>query len=228
MKLETAIFDRVLAAGKTAGYHSFGEPMTGLFASKKYDPISYNISKFWEDAKAGTLPNVAFVDPDHTSHAEFNGTSNDYHPYGSVEVAEGFVAQVHDALKNSPQWERMVAVLNFDESGGFFDHVAPPRVQDDSVPPSPTLDVKQLGFRVPAIAISPFAPQKIETSGPYEHCSILRMIEWRWGLEPMTLRDETAKNFADALDFSKRRDPLSSPSFTPTPAEICTDTKHLP
>ncbi len=229
VNLQTAIFDRVLGAGKTAGYYYFGEPMTGLFASKKYDSISYNISKFWDDAKAGTLPNVVFVDPDYTTHAEFNGTSNDYHPYGSVEVAEGFVAQVHDALKNSPQWDRMVAVVNFDESGGFFDHVPPPPAQDDS-PPIPTLDAKQLGFRVPAIAISPFAPKKIETAGPYEHCSILKMIEWRWGLEPMTLRDKTAKNFADALDFSTRRDPITLPAFTPPPAEVCTPKvpPHLP
>ena len=56
------------------------------------------------------------------------GTSNDYHPCGSVLVAEGFVAQVHNALKNSPQWDRMVFVLNFDEHGGFFDHVPPPAV----------------------------------------------------------------------------------------------------
>ena len=54
--------------------------------------------------------------------------------------------------------------------------------------------------------------------GPYEHCSVLRMIEWRWGLEPMTLRDQTAKNLAEALDFSTRRDPVTLPAFTPDAA----------
>ena len=64
-----------------------------LFASKKYDAITYPIEQFCEDAKDGTLANVMFVDPDYTAHAEFNGTSNDYHPYGSVQVAEDFVAR---------------------------------------------------------------------------------------------------------------------------------------
>ncbi len=72
--------------------------------------------------------------------------------------------------------------------------------------PGPHPDYKRLGFRVPAIAMGPFAPAKqIETAGPYEHASILRMIEWRWGLEPMSDRDRYAKNLAEVLDFSKRR-----------------------
>jgi phospholipase C len=230
VQLETAIFDRVKEADKTAGYYYFGEPMTGLFASEKYDSISYKIDQFFHDASHGTLPNVAFVDPDYTAHAEFNGTSNDYHPYGSVRVAEGFVQHVYDALKDSPQWDRMVFVLNFDESGGFYDHVPPPTAQDDTVLPGegPFPDLKRLGFRVPAIAIGPFAPKKIETRGPYEHCSVLKMIEWRWNLEPMTLRDKTAKNLATALDFSKRRDPIDLPKFTPEPAQVCVNPKHAP
>jgi hypothetical protein len=65
------------------------------------------------------------------------GTSNDYHPKGSVLVAEQFVARVHDALKDSPQWGRMVFVLNFDEHGGFFDHVPPPACKDDTVRSGP-------------------------------------------------------------------------------------------
>ena len=71
--------------------------------------------------------------------------------------------------------------------------------------PGPHPDYKRLGFRVPAIAMGPYAPRKIETAGPYEHSSILRMIEWRWGLEPMHDRDRYAKNLAEALDFSTKR-----------------------
>ncbi len=230
VQLETAIFDRVKDAGLTSAYYYFGEPMTGLFASRKYDRISHRIEKFFDDAEKGELANVVFVDPDYTAHAEFNGTSNDYHPYGSIRVAEAFVAKVHDALANSPQWDKMVFVLNFDESGGFFDHVAPPRVEDHTVlpGPGPKPDLKRLGFRVPAVAMGPFAPQRLDQSGPYEHCSILKMIEWRWGLEPMTVRDRRAKNLADALDFSARRDPITLPDFDPEPAEVCRNPNHLP
>jgi phospholipase C len=117
----------------------------------------------------------------------------------------------------------MVFVLNFDEHGGFFDHVPPPACQDDTVlaGAGPFPDLKRLGFRVPAIAMGPFAPRKIEQAGPYEHCSVLRMIEWRWNLEPLTLRDRTAKNLADALDFRSRRDPVALPAFTAPPPTLC-------
>jgi phospholipase C len=221
--ISTTIFDRVANAGLKAGYYHHGEPMTGLFKSKRYDAISYPIERFWEDARSGTLPNVVFVDPDYTDAAEDNGTSNDYHPKGSVLVAEQFVARVHDALKGSPQWHRMVFVLNFDEHGGFFDHVAPPRCQDDTVQrgSGPFPDLKRLGFRVPAIAMGPFAPRKIESAGPYEHCSVLRMIEWRFGLEPMRVRDRTARNLAAALDFTRRREAVTLPEFKAPEAKVC-------
>ncbi len=221
--IPTAIFDRVREAGHTAGYYYHESPVTGLFASRRYDDISYPIEQFWRDAREGKLANVVFVDPNYTDRAEDMGTSNDYHPWGNVLVAEGFLAQVHDALKNSPQWDRMVFVLNFDEHGGFFDHVPPPECQDDTklAGPGPHPDLKRLGFRVPAIAMGPFAPRRIETAGPYEHCSILKMIEWRWGLEPMTMRDRTAKNFAEALDFTQRRDAIELPAYDPPPARAC-------
>lgn len=221
--IPTTIFDRVREAGLTAGYYYHESPVTGLFASKRYDDISYPIEQFWRDARDGKLANVVFVDPDYTDRAEDMGTSNDYHPWGNLLVAEGFLAKVHDALKASPQWDRMVFVLNFDEHGGFYDHVEPPACKDDTVlsGPGPHPDLKRLGFRVPAIAMGPFAPRKIESSGPYEHCSILKMIEWRWGLEPMTTRDRYAKNFAEALDFSTRRDAIDLPDYDPPPARAC-------
>ncbi|MDZ4775705.1 MAG: phospholipase, partial [Alphaproteobacteria bacterium] len=69
-------------------------------------------------------------------------------------------------------------------------------------------------------AMGPFAPRKIEKAGPYEHCSILKMIEWRWGLQPMTLRDRYAKNLADALDFTTRRAAVTLPPFTAPPPMV--------
>ena len=228
VRIQTAIFDRVRAAGLTAGYYYHAEPMTGIFESRKYDDVSFPIERFWADAANGTLPNVVFVDPNYTDRAEDLGTSNDYHPWGNVLVAEGFVADVHNTLVHSPQWDRMVFVLNFDEDGGFFDHVPPPACQDDTVLADRSgasrpggggrfPDLRRLGIRVPAIAMGPFAPRKIHAEGPYEHCSILKMIEWRWALEPLTLRDRTAHNFAEALDLTRRRDPIELPPFTPSP-----------
>ena len=128
-KLDVAIFDRAHGAGLTSGYYHWDEPMTGLFQSRRYDEITHPIAKFYADAKAGTLPNVTFVEPDYGTIAEFLGTSNDYHPHGNIQVGEGYVAQIYEALRHSPQWERMVFVVNFDENGGFYDHVVPPTVE---------------------------------------------------------------------------------------------------
>ena len=212
-QLQLAIWDRLAEKDVRAGYYYFSQPMTGLFASRRYDAISHPYEQFTKHAAAGTLPNVTFVDPDFGTVAELTGTSNDFHPHGSVKVGDAFLGEVYNTLRRSPQWERMVFVLTFDEHGGFYDHVPPPLVRDDNrnLNPGPHPDYQRLGFRVPCIAMGPFAPRRIEHAGPYEHCSILRMIEWRWGLEPMHARDRHAKNLADALDFSTRRAPVRIP-----------------
>ena len=201
--------------------------MTGLFASKKLrlrSTVPHRASS-GTTRGAATLPNVVFVDPDYTDARRVQRHVERLPPHTAAsQVAEGFVAQVHDALKEQPAVGPHGVHLNFDESGGFFDHVPPPPCQDDYGAARPrTLDpnLKRLGFRVPAIAMGPFAPKKIETDGPYEHCSILKMIEWRWDLEPMTLRDRTAKNLADALEFRFGRAPVTLPAFMAPPPVVC-------
>jgi phospholipase C len=225
-KLQLAIWDRLAEAGLDGKYYFHTEPMTGLFQSGKYDKISHPYDQFLSDAKAGTLPNVSFVDPDYGLVAELTGTSNDMHPHGSVTVGDAFIGEVYDAIRTSPQWDRTILVINFDEHGGFADHVKPTRVADDTDNGAgDKADYKTLGVRVPAIVVSPFAPAKIETDGPYEHCSVLKMIEWRWGLEPMTTRDAQAKNLADALDFSKRRRAIALPKHDTSEPVACPPVK---
>jgi phospholipase C len=166
----------------------------------------------------------ALIDPDLPTGGEYLGTSYDDHPFNDVRHGEVFIAEVYRALATSPQWDRMVFVLTFPEHGGFYDHVAPPAVVDDTVlrGPGPHPDLKRLGFRVPCIATGPFAPARITHSGPYEHCSILRMIEWRWNLPPMTARDRNARNFAEVLDFTRRRTPVELPAFKAGAPVQCT------
>ncbi len=220
-KIQTTIWDRLAGAGLTGGYYSYGEPMTGVFDSKKYDAISHPVDDFFTAAKNGTLPNVSFLEPDYTEASEGAGTSNDDHPWGSIRSGEGYIQKVYEAVTTSPQSDKTVLVINFDEWGGFYDHIVPPTVEDDNVNPypGPHPDYHQLGFRVPCIVVSPWSPATIVTDGPYEHCSVLRMIEWRWGLEPMSLRDKTAKNLAATMDFSLKRAPAKLPKFT-APAPV--------
>jgi phospholipase C len=108
------------------------------------------------------------------------------------------MSQIYDAVVSSPAWPRTLLVFTFDEWGGFFDHVPPP-VAADANP-----DYAQRGFRVPCVLVSPFARRRHVAHGVYDHTSILKLLEWRFGLEPLTLRDAHAANLAGALDFSHR------------------------
>ena len=85
----------------------------------------------------------------------------------------------------------MLVVVTYDENGGFWDHVAPP-ARDEWGP----------GSRVPALFVSPWARKGFVDHTIYDTTSILRFIEWRWSLEPLTDRDATANNLLSALDFA--------------------------
>jgi phospholipase C len=219
--VQLAIFDRLQDANVSGLYYAGKEPHSNSFASKKYDGITKTHDQFFADARAGKLPHVAFLDPDLDSVGEFVGTANDDHPYGDLRTGEAWIARVYNALAQSPQWDRLVFVLNFDEHGGFYDHVVPPRVKDDNTLTGGP-DFKRLGFRVPCIIGGPFAPARVEHGGPFEHCSVLRMIEWRWNLPPMTARDRNARNLAEALTLSARQAPVKLPAFTAPPEQTCT------
>jgi phospholipase C len=222
--LQLAIWDRLREAGVPHGYFAGKEPNSYQYQSRKYDSITHTHDEFFARAAAGTLPNVTWLDPDLPTYDEVAGLAYDDHPFGDVRQGEVFIAKVYRALAASPQWDRMVFVLTFDEHGGFYDHVPPPVVKDDTVLPAsgPHPDLKRLGFRVPGIVMGAFAPRRVVHDGPYEHCSILRMIEWRWNLEPMQVRDRYARNLAEVLDFSRRGKPVSLPAFAPPAAQECT------
>src|SRR5262249_34982463 len=117
------IWDRVLQAGLTARYYFSDLAFIALWGAK-YQSIARPFDAFLADAAAGTLPNLSFVDP--KFGGEEAGTSNDDHPFGDVRAGQHFMHQIYTAVTQSPNWERTVLVFNYDEWGGFFDHVPPP------------------------------------------------------------------------------------------------------
>ncbi len=221
--LQLAIWDRLRAAGVPHGYYAGQEPNSYQYQSRRYDAITHPHDAFFAAAAAGTLPAVTWLDPDLPTYDEVAGVSYDDHPFSDVRQGEVFIAKVYRALAASPQWNRMVFVLTFDEHGGFYDHVPPPVVADDTVlpGPGPHPDLTRLGFRVPCIVMGPFAPARIAHHGPYEHCSILRMIEWRWNLAPMRARDRHARNLAEVLDLTRHTRPITLPHYNPPSAKAC-------
>lgn len=202
------IWDRLSDAGLTARYFYSDVPIIALWGTK-YLPIVRPISGFLSDCTAGTLPAFSWVEPKILS--EELGTSADYHPFSDVRNGEAFLNQVYDAMRNSPQWQSTVLIINFDEGGGFFDHVPP------GLAPVPAGEQSlgndgRLGFRVPCLVISPWSRRGYVASGVYDHASVLKMIEWRWNLPALTVRDGGANNLAEVLDFSAKS--LVTPAFT--------------
>jgi len=186
------IWDSLAAAGLTGHYYFSDIPFTALWGTK-YVPISRPFASFLTDAAAGQLPQASFIDPRFTDEA--SGSSGDDHPKADIRAGEQFLNEVYNAITTSPNWANTVLVINFDEWGGFYDHVPPATAPDVSS------DTALRGFRVPALVISPRARRNYVAHNAYDHTSVLRMIEWRWGLQPLTPRDSAARNLAEVLDF---------------------------
>jgi phospholipase C len=210
-KLPT-IWDRLADAGVSARYYFSDVPFIAFFGLKHLS-IARGIKTFLSDAAAGQLPAVSFVDPGFIS--EDNGTSTDDHPRADIRAGEQFLNKIYTAVTTSPNWGKTMLVINFDEWGGFFEHVVPRRAPDVS----PVTALR--GFRVPALVISPRARRGYVAHRTYDHTSVLKAIEWRWGLPPLTPRDAAARNLAEVLDFTSLPNltapTFTVPSFTPTP-----------
>jgi phospholipase C len=203
------IWDRLAQRGATGRYYFSDVPFLALWGTK-YLPISRPFAAFLADCAAGSLPHVSFVDPRFLG--EESGTSGDDHPHADIRNGEAFLNLVYKAVTSSPAWPKTLLILNYDEWGGFFDHVPPPQA------PIPVADQRagnadgRLGFRVPSLLISPWSQRGyISKETIYDHTSILKLIEWRWKLKPLTVRDASANNIAEVLDFDQPN--LFAPDF---------------
>jgi len=207
-------------------------PFWHLFAPGDTDVlgIPVNTLPFLDTVAQGLLPNVSFVDPEFALADD--GTGGDDHPKADIRRGERFIADTYHALADAGYLDNTVLVITFDEWGGFFDHVRPPQVIDDTNPATvdhtgnsttPTdgrlvPDYTQLGFRVPAIVVSNLAAARVAHSGPFEHTSTLKMIESTFGLHPLTARDGNAMDLRQVLN-KKVRQPVP-PSAIPTSSQV--------
>ena len=122
-----------------------------------------------------------------------------------------YVTGLVNAVMNSPQWNSTAIFIAWDDWGGFYDHVDPPKV-----------DQYGLGIRVPGLVVSPYARQGYVDHKTYSFESWLRIIEERFGARPMTGRDNTANDMTDAFDFTEQpRSPvLMNPKGSPYPLTL--------
>ena len=175
------IFDRATSKGLTARYYAFDQPFAALYGSRAA-PWIRRTEDYLADCENGTLPNIAFVDPPFLDGGGGDGLSGDEHPHGDIRIGQAFMARITHAFLNSPQFRRGAMFINYDEWGGFFDHVAPRFVPDGRQSPKLSKTFGITGFRVPGVAISPYVRRGHVSHATITHESILKLISYRFGL----------------------------------------------
>jgi uncharacterized protein (TIGR03437 family) len=170
--------------------YTFWNPLPA-FPMVKNNPAQFSrltdATQFYTDAQSGNLPQVSWVIPNnHLSE----------HPAASVAVGMTYVTGLVNAVMNSPQWDSTAIFIAWDDWGGFYDHVTPPAV-----------DQYGLGIRVGGLAISPYSRQGYVDHKTYSFESWLRVVEERFGVMPMTGRDNAASDMTDAFDFTQEPRP---------------------
>ncbi|HXB72439.1 MAG TPA: alkaline phosphatase family protein [Candidatus Acidoferrales bacterium] len=188
--------------------YTFWNPLPA-FPAVKNDPTQFgrltNATQFYTDAQNGKLPQVSWIIPN---------SDLSEHPPGSIATGMNYVTGLVNAVMNSPEWNSTAIFIAWDDWGGFYDHVVPPKV-----------DQYGLGIRVPGLVISPYARQGYVDHKTYSFESWLKIVEERFGVMPMTGRDNTANDMTDAFDFTEQPRPLmlmnvAGSAYPPTPQSL--------
>jgi phospholipase C len=221
------ILDQLNAHGISWRNYFTDLPSTGLYKSlvdNDRDKL-VSIDQFYADAASGALPGFSMVDPGFDTEESEENDAN-------VQIGESFVSRVVNAVMHGAAWSKTLLIWLYDEHGGYYDHVPPPRaIKPDDIPPDIHVPPDQpggydrYGFRVPAAIVSPYARRNYVSHAVHDHTSILKLVETKWNLPALTFRDANADNLLDSLDFSQQafRDPprLPEPGLTSHPS-MCT------
>ena len=148
---------------------------TNLNWKARLERIDSQAPSFLQDAARGTLPSVAWIDPNFSNFNPIGFQPNDDHAPADIKDGQELVLAVYHALATSPQWEKTLLVIFYDEHGGFFDHVAPPGAPDDD----PQL-FGRYGVRVPALVVSPWVEPGAVSATLFDHTSIIKTILLRF------------------------------------------------
>ena len=219
------IFDSLQNAGVSWRYYYQDGVFLSQFQSWTNPQIQgkvYNISNLFtvlsQPNADQQLPAVIFIE---------RGSATDEHPDNNIQAGSAYVKSVIDALMASSAWHDSIFILTFDEGGGLYDHVAPFQVAppDNIAPNCPTLTPAKFdlsGFRVPLVVISPYAKPNYISHTNMETTSILKLIETRFNLPPLTARDAAAPDMTEFFDFTNPYW-LTPPPLPDQPNECLTD-----
>ena len=184
---------------KKGAWKNYISDFSSLWLLKQYrrklwrGPID-ELGAFWDDARKGDLPPLSWIDSNYSTKTRFG---SDDHPPANIFRGQNLVGEIYNALLAGPKWEKTLFVITYDEHGGFYDHVKPPRAADDDRYP----DVQQYGVRVPAIVVSPWI-EGGTSSVTFDHTSVLKTILLRFASQPDGSIPSMTKRIDAAQDLS--------------------------
>ena len=182
---------------------------------------------FARDAASGGLPAYSFIEPRYFADRLLNKIPNDEHPPHNVAYGEGLIAAVYNAVRGGPGWPQTLLVITFDEHGGCFDHVAPPRATPPGGPTPDGFAFDRFGVRVPAVIVSPYvrpgAVIRPPEPTPFDHTSIIATLRKLFGFAGLTARDAAAPDLLAALGATPANDgpaSITAPAIEPAPEQV--------
>jgi phospholipase C len=221
------IYNSIQDAGLSWAIYFLDDCDVGKFSKLANQKQNFKLfdQSFLSDIKTGDVPNYVFIEPRFLNAK--NAMANSQHAPQDVRYGDNFIADVYEAIRsNTALWNKSALIVTYDEHGGFYDHVVPPSsgVPNpdgiNSPPPgnklsyAPSFQFDRLGFRVPALIISPWVKAGMVDSTRYQHTSVLATAKKMFGLNKfLTKRDASANTF-DQLFAG-----LSAPR-TDTPAKL--------
>ena len=177
-------------------------PVTYADNQEKFFPVE----EFFKDLDADTLPPFSLVE----AHYGIGASRSDEHAPGDIELGQEFSAKVVRAFTSAKAWPKSALLITWDEHGGYYDSAPPPPAcVPDALEPrlaegEPPARFDRLGFRVPLIAVSPYAKRGHVSHQVTDHTSVLRFVETRFNLPALTARDANAEPLLDMFDFTKQ------------------------
>jgi phospholipase C len=223
-----SIYERLVKAGHSAKLYYFDEASSSLEVVnllQNQPKLFGTYDQFLKDCKLGQLPQYSFIEPNYTDHEDRGGEqiASDQHPDHDVQQGEVFIASVYNAIRQNPAlWKTTALLIVYDEHGGIYDHVPPPRCPKDGFQATPdktgvpglTFEFDRLGVRVPAVLVSPWVTKGSVVPGPedavngriFEHASIpATATEFFLGsYSDRSPREQQAQTFLDLLTDTMR------------------------
>ena len=185
-------------------FHDFPQSLAMQDVRGAIANVRLSEEEFAADCANGTLPTYSFIEPRYFDFLWLK--ANDQHPPHDVLPGDHLLADVYEHLRASPLWERTALIVLWDEHGGIYDHVPPPRAVNPDGKSTPEFAFDQLGVRVPALIVSPLVPRGTIDHTLYEHASVPAFVKNVFGLPNfLTRRDAAANTFESVLSLGVAR-----------------------